>query len=215
MTTHYLNNILIYLRDSYPKFIMWGLTIIMATLLGAAVSTGYQRAIPRIVIGDISVSKTFHKNFDETQIIEIDPSSNLFKNMEKSEWVSSSTFRSPTIPLNELIESLEKNNQKAETYLKKASRFSSDAEIMKILLQDSRTLARAEQFFDKWEINDQFITASLRGSYHRGEIENIRKSQYEEKEKPYLLLSSKYIKKYTSFQGRKIQNKFWSALRLM
>ena len=74
------------------------------------------------------------------------------------------------MPLNELVDTLEDNQQRIDRHLQSIQRFGRDIEKMEEILSrtDSNDARNAVEFFELWEQNDNFIHGSIRGYFHRG-----------------------------------------------
>jgi len=158
------------------KFAKWAGATIAAALIGSFSTSWYEAARPSIAVIDIRPSLNSNSVFlkDDTPV---PLPQTLAPALEATAWSSIETFRSPTAPYKKLVDALDLNTQKMNTYLEDWGRLKADLPRMRDILAhgDQATPAERDGFFDLWERNDGFIYGSLRGEFDRGSLDVTHK----------------------------------------
>lgn len=154
-------------REFTLRALRWVAVTILAAIIGAFGTWFVNRARPIADIAAINISRAFHDRFRGDRSIAIDSTNPAVSSLQKSNWAVA--IREPSMPLNELVDALEDNQERVDRYLQSIQRFGADIkEMEKILSRNSNNTADAVEFFDLWERNDRFIYGSIRGYFHRG-----------------------------------------------
>lgn len=148
--------------------IRWVAATLLAAMIGAYGSWIVNRARPTFEVADISISRAFHDRFGNDRRIAVDSEHPAISASLESRWTI--PIREPSIPIEELIETVEYNRSRVQKHLQSLERLRQDLpQLRRILSRNSADDAGdAADFFDLWERNDGIIYGSVRGNFSRG-----------------------------------------------
>ena len=147
------------------SIIQWAGVTLGAGFLGAFVNSVLLTATPEVVISHVAPSRTHHDRFLPYPTVSIEPNDNTIKGYYDSDWLQ--PIREPESPLSDVIEIVESNKSRLERHIRALQRYENSK---RQLEQNLKANGNPNEFFDIWEINDSFISASVRGEFHRGEF---------------------------------------------
>ena len=148
------------------SIVQWVGATLAAGFLGAFVNSVSSTATPEVVVSHMAPTRNHNDRFSPEPTVSLDPNDTTISGYHDSDWLT--PIREPESPLSEVLEVVEANKSRVDRHLRSLERYT-EAKIQLEQYLDGD--GNPDAFFDVWEVNDSFISASVRGEFHRGQFD--------------------------------------------